>query len=334
MRVAGIVIALFVLLGVTVVRAQTIVETPTATVELIGLRTWTLPMLEDSLHAVDSTISLSSHACAAVLRSKLGFPDAAVQVYPAVLTGAERDRIVITLLEPADSQLVRYRRPNVDTLPSRAAWKGPIDLFENASGEFQSAIQTSVFSHHLSPADSAAMTPTASRLREFLAQHRTTDDFATAVATLTDDGNYRNRVVAVLILAGFATEDSAWWMLTEALRDPDGRVSATAQQVLGWLMRHEARPVIWAPAALTLRDLLNGTDLFAHNLVMEMLARTDVARALAPELLADGGALVLAKVRAHDPTSRSAATAFLHQLSGRDFGDDAEAWQQWVTSLR
>jgi hypothetical protein len=334
MRADGIVVTVLLLLGANTAGAQTLVETPTATVELIGLRTWTLPMLEDSLHAVDSTISLSSHACAAILRSKLGFPDAAVQVYPAVLTGAERDRIVITLLEPADSQLVRYRSPSADTMASRPAWQGPIDLFENASGEFQTAIQTSVFSRHLSPEDSAAMTPTAQQLREFVAQHRTTDDFATAVTTLTEDGNYRNRVVAVLILAGFAAEDSAWWMLTEALRDPDGRVSATAQQILGWLTQHEARPVTWAPATSTLRDLLNGTDLFAHNLVMEMLARTDVAPTLAPELLVDGGALVLAKVRARDAASRGVATAFLLQLSGRDFGDDAAAWQEWVSSLR
>jgi hypothetical protein len=46
--------------------------------EIIGLRRWTVPMLEDSLRRIRPDVALGDAACAAILRDSLGFPDAAV----------------------------------------------------------------------------------------------------------------------------------------------------------------------------------------------------------------------------------------------------------------
>ena len=119
----------------------------------------------------------------------------------------------------------------------------------------------------------------------------------------------------------------------DALRDPDGPVSATATQVLSLLSKAAQRPVDWAPALPALRALLDGTNLFAHNQVMETLAATRVSANFAPTLLRGGGAIVLAKLSALDPRARKAAHDLLTQLAGRDLGDDPAAWRLWVAAL-
>jgi len=50
-------------------------------VEVLGLRRWTLVMIQDSLDKYAPGENLASHACAAVLRYKLGFADAASHTF-------------------------------------------------------------------------------------------------------------------------------------------------------------------------------------------------------------------------------------------------------------
>jgi hypothetical protein len=154
-----------------------------------------------------------------------------------------------------------------------------------------------------------------------------------ALATLARDGNWRNRVVAAVLLSNFAQSDSAWWALADALRDPMGVVSGTAAQVLAHLPNAASHTVDWAPATPTLRAILDGTNLFAHNEMMEVLAATRVDPALARPLLGGGGFLVLAKLGAQGQVERQAAHRFLVQIAGRDLGDDPAPWRTWVKGL-
>ncbi len=87
-------------------------------------------------------------------------------------------------------------------------------------------------------------------------------------------------------------------------------VSATASQVLSTLSRSAARTVNWAPVTDGVRAVLDGTDLFAHNALLDALAATKVAPALAPALLRGGGELVLAKLRSRTRSPRVRRTAF------------------------
>ena len=52
------------------------------TVEMLGLRRWTIGMLQDSLAKYAPADSLQSHACAATLRYTLHFADAASTTWP------------------------------------------------------------------------------------------------------------------------------------------------------------------------------------------------------------------------------------------------------------
>ena len=52
-------------------QASSVIETPTLTIELIGLKRWTVAMIDDSLAKYSPKDRLTAHACAAILRTKL-----------------------------------------------------------------------------------------------------------------------------------------------------------------------------------------------------------------------------------------------------------------------
>jgi hypothetical protein len=311
-----------------------ILETPTARLELIGLKRWTLAMIQDSLARYAPGDSLTSHACAALLRRKVGFADAAVQYYPPGFEGNPKGYFAVPVVEPQDSARVRYRARPRDSVPDRADWAPALTVFREHNQAFQSAIQWPPFLLGRMHPDSVELRLAPARpLLEFLRRHRTEADRHRALWTLAHDGNVPQRAVAAVVLAGFSESDSTWWALADALRDQDGMVSATASQVLTTLSLGAARPVNWAPVADGIRAVLDGTNLFAHNTLLDALAATKVDAALAAALLREGGELVLAKLRSGDLTGARAAHRFLTQVSGRDFGQNAAAWENWIQNL-
>ncbi len=309
-------------------------ETPEVRLELIGLKRWTLAMIRDSLARYAPGDSLTSHACAAILRGKLGFADASVEYYPAGFDGRTKGYFAVPLVEPQDSARVRYRARPRDSIPDRADWAVAIAIFRKQNQAFQSAIQwPSFLLGRIDPDSIEPRLAPARPLLEFLRRHRTEADRLSALWTLAHDGNSQQRAVAAVVLAGFPESDSTWWALADALRDQDGMVSATASQVLSTLSRSAAKPVNWAPMVDEVRAVLDGTNLFAHNSLLDALAATRVGPSLASALLRGGGELVLAKRRSEDSTGARAALRFLRQVSGRDFGQNAVAWENWVRSL-
>ena len=311
-----------------------ILETPTVRLELIGLKRWTLAMIQDSLARYAPGDSLTSHACAAILRGKLGFADAAVQYYPQGFEGNTKGYFAVPVVEPQDSARVRYRARPRDTIPDRADWAAALAIFREHNQVFQSAIQWPPFLLGRMHPDSVEPRLAPARpLLEFLRAHRTEADRRSALWTLAHDGNAHQRAVAAVVLAGFPESDSTWWALADALRDQDAMVSGTASQVLHTLSGSAARTVNWAPLADVVRAVLDGTNLFAHNDLLDALAATKVDPALAAALLRGGGELVLAKLRSQDRIAAHAAYHFLAQVSGRDFGQNTAAWENWVRSL-
>jgi hypothetical protein len=335
MSQAAVAAAILLCVAAQVASSQTILENDQMRLELIGLKRWTVPMIEDSLRLYAPKDSLLSHACAAVLREKLKFADASVVYYTTTIAGNPmKPYMAVTVVEPQDSGLIRYRGPFRDSLPARRTWAPMRAVFEKHNPAFQQAIQRPDFLWSDAPlrgADSA-LTP-ALPLRRFLRTHRTAKDRQLALTTLATDGNWQNRVGAIVLLANFSGSDSAWWALTDALRDPVGPVSGTAAQVLTALTRRAPRRVNWAPATQTVRAILDGTNLFAHNEMMEVLAATQVDPALARPLLKDGGYIVLAKLGSQGIAERQAARRFLVQVAGHDFGDAPAAWHEWLRGL-
>ena len=327
--------AALIALGLQTAAAQAVLENDHMKVELIGLKRWTIPMIQDSLRRYAPDDSLLSHACAAVLREKLKFADASVVTYTNDVPGTwTKPYLAVTVIEPEDSALIRYRDPFPDSFPDRVNWAPARRVFERHNIAFQHAIQRPEFllgKSVRSPRDS--LLRQALPLRGFLASHATPRDRELALATLAKDRNWRNRVVAALVLANFANNDTTWWALADALRDPFGIVNGTAAQVLSSLRRGAPRRVNWVPAVPGLRALLDGTNLFAHDEIMLVLAATNIDTSLARPLLKNGGAIIIAKLRSQDVAGRHAAHEFLVAVAGRDLGDDPDRWDAWLHAL-
>lgn len=293
LRLAGSAAVCAASLAAAPAHAQVVLENERLRLEIIGLSRWTPAMIQDSLARRAPGRSIMTHACAVVLREQLGFADAAVNVLrgaPSFQGLPARKVVSVTVVEPQDSALVRYRPAFRDTQPSRAT----------------------------SPSVDATQTAAAGRA---------------ARRTLARDGNESNRIAAVVILSRRAADDSTWWALVDALRDPSDRVSGLAARTLATMTQAAPRVVDWSPVAPTLRALLDGTNLFAHDGVAALLADTEVSPALAAPLLRGGGRLVVAKLGSEFPMRAANARRMLVRLAGRDLGADPAAWRDWIATL-
>lgn len=310
-------------------RAQSIIETPKATIEIVGLKRWTIQMIDDSLAKYSPKDKLTAHACAAILREKLHFADASVTVFTNMTRDQAKSYVAVTVVEPTDSALIHYKPAFTDSLPIRDEWKAANTAFKDHNETAQRALQTpSFYESQLSARDSVTFEPVRA-IHEMMIAQRASADFATARRTLDADGNSANRTMALIVLSGFANRDSAWWAVADALRDPtSGMVNATASQVLSLMSRRSPRPVDWAPVATQLRYVVDGTNLFAFDGLLRVLTATSVNPSLGEALLANGGAIVRAKLRSGNVSAKEAVVGFLAQLSGLPAASAAslDAW--------
>ncbi len=340
----GVVAAATLLAGVvlvTPVGAQVAYDSPRGRVEVLGLRTWTLQMLQDSIRRRVPGQTLEDAACMITLRDSLHFADASVAGYSGVPGAAGRRFLVVKVIEPQEATRVRWARQPPDTFNVLRPMYATLIL--PATDSLGRLWQERLFwPLQFYARDSAARAQSleqggpsgredANRLSHFLAEHRTDADRHTALIALRRDGFYANRVVAATVLMNFADRDSTWWALAEALRDPNERVRTAASIVLAEL---PARTVDWAPVVPTLRLLLGGTNLPAMEGVFRVLARTNVSPSLAKGLLGGDGTWVLDHLRAEYPGGHQAAHALLVQLNGgRDLGSSADVWTHWLAGL-
>ena len=168
----------------------------------------------------------------------------------------------------------------------------------------------------------------------FLDAHDKEEDRLRAIAVIRTDRDWINRSIAAAILTNFPEEDSTWWALTDVVRGVGPLDFGRTEGILALhaMGRIAARPVDWAPAAETLRAILEGTNLFAVDPLMLVLAQTEISPELARVVIGDGR-FVLAYLNSPHPLMRTHALLFLRQISGQDFGPDVERWREWVESL-
>lgn len=302
-----------------------VVETSRGKVEFIGLEQWTPQMIQTRL-GHSSTDAL--HFCAADLRKKLGFADSVVDV------SLDGDKLytIIAVVEPQHADQVQYRNEPTRALPAPSEWRDLLPLVE----------QNRVLNNLL---DYGRTLKGASKVEKpylqdsdldktwwpLLGQRRSERDYRQALKTLADDGDYKHRMVAAMILTNFAERDGAWLALMNGVRDKNPLVNSACYQALITLTTYVPRKVNWAKAAPGIRHILSGTNLFAFKHVLTTLTKTKVSAKLAPTLLGQGRAkLLLAYLRAKHKAEKEAARQLLIQLSGKDFGYDDEKWGAWI----
>ncbi len=320
-------------IAVSPLSAQTVLTMPGKRVEVVGLRRWTIAMIQDSLRKYADGIGLDSHACAAALRYKLGFADASATDY-GVWRGDSLRSVFVAVVEPQDSSRVHYRAAPMDTTAFRPEWAAVARLIDRHMGELMFVLDAGSRRTGAARAvprglDSAA----AAEISGFLASHASVGDERVARQIIVSDPNDRTRVVAAAILARFTSSDSDLTTLVEAMLESDGRVKQVAGHILFNVTQDEPRPVDWRNAADALHAILDGTSLFLAHTTMDMLVATRVTSSLASPLLRNGGRTVLDFLGAQHPWPRESAHRLLMALSGRDFGYDVDRWRQWIAQL-
>jgi hypothetical protein len=179
--------------------------------------------------------------------------------------------------------------------------------------------------------EGAAADADAHRVWTFLDQHQVDADRQRALRLLRVDGFWVNRYVAAVVLVNFGAQDSTWYALVRALRDPHADVRESAAASLRQL---PARKVDWKPVAADLRLLLGGTNLPGIETVFQMLDRTEVSPALASTLLRGNADLVLDHLASRAPQASTLAHNLLVRLNnGVDLGSTRAAWKKWAAGL-
>ncbi len=321
-------------------RAQATYDSPSGRVEVLGLKRWTLAMLQDSIRRYAPGQELHDAACIVTLRDSLHFVEASVEHFEMAPPGQpRRSYLTIKVIEPQDSSLVRWDvRPRNEfsaALPSYAPVMLP--LTDSAGGVQRGRLLFWLQFPQGADREAAALrrSPTARAdeklVSDFLSGRIGEADRVRAMKVLARDGYWANRMVAAAVLSNFATHDSTWLALAVALRDPHEAVREAASMALRGL---PSRPVAWRPVVNDLRLLLNGTNLSAITSVFDMLARTEVAAELAPALLRNNAHWILEHLASGSPMAAEAAHRLLVQLhGGRDLGKSREVWQAWITLL-
>lgn len=320
---------------VAATQAPAVLENDSLRVEVIGLHRWTISMMQDTLARYAPKSTLLTHACAGVIHDVLQFPDAVASYYPAPTTGTKLS-IVVTVLEPQDSRFVSYRNDFGAPQPDRPEWAPIASAWREHNDALQMALQVpGLLQSDSTP--SAVWLPYVADILPMRVEVRRLADSAgieRAIRTLDTDGNAINRLAAVVLLTNATQKPETWIALVDALRDVDLAVRETAEQALRGLTAyaalHSSPAVDWSSSETSLRFLLNGTNLSAHSALLKALTQTRLDSALGKRLLRAGTGIVVAKAVSNAPTERAAARALLVHLAGRDLGDSAERWNEWL----
>lgn len=303
------------------------IETSDGSVEFVGLRRWTLEMIRDSIETYAPGVPLGAAACGEVLRTRLGFPDAAVLRFPD-------GRTIVTVVEPLDSQKVLLLSEPSEKAGLIEEWSSFVTLWDTDFEAVDFAVATYLERNEWSKLPDEVDPSRVEEVWAFLAEHVAIRDFELALETLNTDADVADRIAAVNLLLNFSSEDATWHALTKALRDPDWGVRGQAVSALRVLRRFESRVVDWTQAADDLAYLLGGTTAVYHTEVVKTLVSTNVSRELAPKLLIPGAELLLAELTAEHEYVREPAHDLLVHLNGRDLGFDESPWREWIRSLQ
>ncbi|WP_419160983.1 hypothetical protein [Candidatus Palauibacter sp.] len=313
---------------------------PLGPVEFIGLERWKAPELLEAIQRIAPDQPL--HACAATMKSELGFPDAAVfghfdaESPELIMSGDAELYTVVVGVE--DSARVRFRTAGSETIALPEPWQALKSVVEDNFGTLVLAAQMFHSRHDpesvrqvtdLMGMDPAVLDPIWERLESMDGEA----DRRLAHEVLTRAASWSSRATAAAVLVNFSDHDAVWHDLMSTMIDPQQRVQGVAEAVLkGFIATERVPPVRWAPAREPLMALLDGTNLFAFPTVLKVLTATRMEPEFGRQLIRAAPDLVLAYVGAEHEGTRESAVEFLETVSGEDFGPDREAWSEWLNS--
>ncbi len=312
--------------------AGQVLEGPEGPVEFVGLKEWTAHDLFEAIQAVAPDQPF--HACAVVMEMELGFAAAAATSYR--MRGSDEAYTVVVGVE--DPARVKRRKIGSDTLVLPESWQ---ELKVVAEEDFRTLdVAARVLHAPEDPDRTRELTERMGVDPESLEQVLALIDRADgssgrrlAHEVLAKDASWSSRAIATLLLGRFLDADTSWHGLVQSLIDPEDRVFIVTEILLQRLIYSDSRrPVDWSAAQETLQALLDGTNPWAFDLILEVLVATDIDPEFGRRLARDRPDLLLAFAGAEHRGTRQPALAFLRTVSGEDFGTDLEAWTAWLSS--
>jgi hypothetical protein len=297
------------------------------TVEVLGLRRWTLQMLQDSLNNYAPGTTLKSAACAVILRDSIGFAQAAAET--AILDSGVY--ITLSVVEPQDKGKLKPLRLR-DSTVTRAEWQGVISVLRKYPHAFGSLQDYRFFSGKTDDFGGRAADSASIALRDSVRVAASRTRFDDAVRAFTTDRNPDNRVAAALVLGHFSDRPEAWRALMRGLRGPSDYSTMTGVMILRSLARHRPRQIDWRPSESDLKGLMVGTNLFAYQAVLQVLTATQIDPRLGRSLAVHGKHLLLANLQSKNPQRPGPVIGFL-KLAGEENHDARERWAEWLRGL-
>ena len=310
-----------------------VVEGPNGPVEFIGLENWTASTLFEAIkkketdpdkpfHACAAVMKYDLkypdsapfgtfyperpfHACAAVMKQDLKFPDAAAfGTFKPLEDGSQELYTVIVAVE--NRSFVRYGATGSESLKLPESWQ-----------KLQAEVEVW-----------QAYDPIDTFVRNIKKDER---EHRLALEVLEKDESWSARLVAAIVVAQFPNKEESWHALADSLIDPAPRVRYDAEWLLSSLLNTEkAVPVDWAAARDTLVALLGGTYPFAFEIILNVLRATEIESKFAQELVQERPKLLLGFAGAEHEKTRQVALTFLKSISDEDFEQDVEAWREWI----
>lgn len=316
--------------------AQNIVQEDGNTIEFIGLKKWTVKQLQDSVRKHDSRGKLGF--CAATLKSNLKFCDASVIFF-------SKDSLIITVIEPQDSLLVRRN----------AYFAGDVRLTREWD-TFQEAFDAKVFEKGLATetrfnSDDSAM----SAMRKFIneapsfikfdtiafqnirtALHTNPVPVEQLAKVIRSNWDAHSRGVAALAMTKFPDNDTCLQSVLYAMNDIGASTTiVNAIEYFSTILKNRTREIALAPLYKELRPLVNGSNLFAYHDILKLIAKGKPTEKDFRTIFADEQSryLLFAHLKATSSLPRLAANKLISIVNPK-FASLSEAEQKKYLNIR
>lgn len=306
-----------------------------ATIEYLGLQTWTAKAVQDSLKSLAPNLPV--HACMAVLKKNLGFAESRVMSY--FDPESQSMYTVVTLVEDKARTEPLYLPEKEEPLINK--WMGNQDLNDlknqssllNGLQFFQKENKTLVLDDKLKSSSflSEEQVQFLTQFHQHITNFNSTEDRNLAIQTLKEDGNLVNRMLASIVLLNFDSSREDIYTMLNQMRSENDRLSGVSATVLK-IMTQNKQQVDWSEAIETIRALLAGTSLPNFATTLEILTNTQISPSLASSILTNNSFLLKEHLRAKHEKTTSVALAFVNQIS-RNQLNDPKAALDWLTQF-
>ncbi|MCY3884153.1 MAG: hypothetical protein OXG24_04470 [Gammaproteobacteria bacterium] len=326
-----------------------VLEGPNGPVEFIGLQQWNASDLFKAIQELEPDKPF--HACAATMKTDLGFSDAAAIGFLKDKEDGTREVYTI-VVGVEESEGVQYRTPGTETVDLPETWHKLQNIVDNDPSTLDALVQARYIvladpeaTRTYAEQQKVSETEVAALLAQQLgANSESVDEVQTLVEALKEESNFRlaldvlardtswsARAVASVVLGHFPKSEASWHGLAGSLIDPHSRVRGVAERVLEGLIRiNQEDSVNWKDARDTLLAFFSGTNPFGFNDILSALVATEVDPEFGQMLVREKPDILLAFAGAEHEGFSKPAREFLEAISGEDFGEDNDSWKAWL----